>query len=309
MEHNSGCRNCDYAEMTTLLSAFVSLYKGKRNYTDILVALKSITFCFYLELGHFSLLKSLKTIYWEDILRYISLTVKRKSIWKWVCNKVAINIILYQHSFTLRSQTFKHLVVSLHLVFSMFNTVNKFYYDTGIKFVLPKSRSGTERIRLSTVCTAALHLTCIHATHTNTHTVNREHSPSTAAQTNTLKIQTTHIQTLSLLNELALLRKDSATTLYHTLIPWGERDRKRRTEEKKHSGIWKRKRKREGERRNQKAPGEREESRKRKVCTSLLISLRMMIEGIGHGGWGWLVLLVEEGWFMLSLLANKRVSK
>lgn len=111
-----------------------------------------------------------------------------------------------------------------YLVFSMFDTVNKCYYDTGIKFALPKSHSGTERIRLSTVPTAALHPTCIHATHTHTktHTVNREHRPGTAAQTNTLKIQTTHIQTLSVLNELALLRKDSATTMYHTLIPWGE---------------------------------------------------------------------------------------
>lgn len=56
------------------------------------------------------------------------------------------------------------------------------------------------------------------------------------------------------------------------------------TEEKEHSGIWKRKRRSEGERRNQKAPGEREESRKRKVCTPLLISLRKMMGGYDGGG-------------------------
>lgn len=68
--------------------------------------------------------------------------------------------------------------------------------------------------------TPNMHTCHTHArTHTKTHTVNREHRPGTAAQTNTLKIQTTHIQTLSVLNELALLRKDSTTTLYRTLIP------------------------------------------------------------------------------------------
>lgn len=54
-----------------------------------------------------------------------------------------------------------------------------------------------------------------HRPHTPKHTVSREHSPGTAAQTNTLKIQTTHIQTLSLLNELALLKEDSQLYTTH----------------------------------------------------------------------------------------------
>ncbi len=54
----------------------------------------------------------------------------------------------------------------------MFNTVNRCYCYTRIKFVFPKCHSGTERIRLSTVPTAALHLTCMHATHTHTHSYN-----------------------------------------------------------------------------------------------------------------------------------------
>lgn len=170
--------------------------------------------------------------------------------------------LLYHRILTLCSKIFKHLVVSPRLVLGMFNTVNRCYCCTGIKFLFPKRHSGTERIRLSTVPTSALH----HAhAHTGTHTVNWEHSPGTAAQTNTLKIQTTHIQTLSLLNELALLRKDSATTLYHTLIPWGELAIGRDEQKKRSTVGYERERKRGGERRNQKAPGEREESRKRKV--------------------------------------------
>lgn len=110
--------------------------------------------------------------------------------------------------------------------------------------------------------TPAVH-TC--HTHTSSHTVNWEHSPSIQAQTNTLKIQTTHIQTLSLLNELALLRKDSATTLYHTLIPCGELAIGRDEQKKRSTLGYERGREKGGERRNQKAPGEREESRKRKV--------------------------------------------
>lgn len=45
--------------------------------------------------------------------------------------------------------TFKHRVFFFcfffphYLVFGMFDTVNKCYYDTGIKFALPKSHSGT----------------------------------------------------------------------------------------------------------------------------------------------------------------------
>lgn len=77
--------------------------------------------------------------------------------------------LLYCHILTLCSKIFKHLVVSPRLVFSMFNTVNRCYCYTGIKFVLPKCHCGTERIRLSTVPTSALHPTCIHATHTHTH--------------------------------------------------------------------------------------------------------------------------------------------
>lgn len=41
-----------------------------------------------------------------------------------------------------------------------------------------------------------------------------------------------------------------------------------------------------------------------KCCTSLLISLRKMIEGIGRGG-GWggvgVAVLVEEGWYAVAL--------
>lgn len=215
--------------------------------------------------------------------------------------------LLYRHILTLCSMIFKHLVVSPRLVFNMFNTVNRCYCYTGIKFVLPKCHSGTERIRLSTVPASALHPTCIHATHTHTHTVNREHSPGTAAQTNTLKIQTTHIQTLSLLNELALLRKDSATTLYHTLIPWGELAIGRDEQKKRSTLGYERGREKEEVRGEIKKRLERGRRAGRgKCCTSLLISLRKMIEGIGRGGersWsggclggGGVAVLVEEGW-------------
>lgn len=107
--------------------------------------------------------------------------------------------------------------------------------------------------------TPAVH-TC--HTHTSTHTVNWEHSPGIQAQTNTLKIQTTHIQTLSLLNELALLRKDCHNSVPHTDTLRRTCDRKRRTEEKKHSGIWKRERKRRWEEKSKSAwreGGEQEE--------------------------------------------------
>lgn len=103
----------------------------------------------------------------------------------------------------------------------MFNTVNRCYHYTGIKFVLPNAtveqKESDSALFLPLLYTR--HAYMPHADTKNTRAVSREHSPDTAAQTNTLKIQTTHIQTLSLLNELALLRKDSATTLYHTLIP------------------------------------------------------------------------------------------
>lgn len=220
--------------------------------------------------------------------------------------------LLYHHVLTLCSKIFKHLVVSPRLVLSMFNTVNRCYCYTGIKFLFPQRHSGTERIRLSTVPTSALH----HAhARTGTHTVNWEHSPGTAAQTNTLKIQTTHIQTLSLLNELALLRKDSATTLYHTLIPWGELAIGRDEQKKRSTVGYERERKRGGERRNQKAPGEREESRKRKV---LHLAPHISKEddrgdrkrgerSRSRGCLGW------RCWWrrgsVLSLSANKRVSK
>lgn len=157
------------------------------------------------------------------------------------------------------------------------------------KVCASQRHSGTERIRLSTVPTPALHPTCIHATrrHTNTRAVSREHSPDTAAQTNTLKIQTTHIQTLSLLNELALLRKDSATTLYHTLIPWGELAIGRDEQKKRGTLGYERGREKEEVRGEIKKRLERGRRAGRgKCCTSLLISLRKMIEGIGWGGRG-----------------------
>lgn len=76
--------------------------------------------------------------------------------------------VLYHQFLTLCSEDFKHLVVSPRPLLSTFNTVNRCYCYTGIKFLLLKRHSGTERIRLSTVPTAALHPT-MHAYHTYTH--------------------------------------------------------------------------------------------------------------------------------------------
>lgn len=117
----------------------------------------------------------------------------------------------------------------------------------------------------------------VHTCHTHAHTENWEHSPAIAAQTNTLKIQTRHIQTLSVLNELALLRKDFATTLYHTLIPWGELAIGRDEQRKRSSLGYERGREKEEVRGEIKKRLERGRRAGRgKCCTSLLISLRKM---------------------------------
>lgn len=97
---------------------------------------------------------------------YHSLKIPKKKVGL----KVSLNqqYLQYYCVCALCSTILKHLVVSPRLVFGMFNTVNRCYCYTGIKFVLPKSHSGTERIRLSTVPTCALHPARTHATHRHT---------------------------------------------------------------------------------------------------------------------------------------------
>lgn len=96
--------------------------------------------------------------------------------------------LLCHHILTLCGKIFKHLVVSPRLVFSMFNTVDRCYCYTGIKFVLPKCHSGTERIRLSTVPSSPLHPARTHATLKHTHSelrTQRRHSGTNKHTKNT----------------------------------------------------------------------------------------------------------------------------
>lgn len=97
----------------------------------------------------------------------LTFTASSAYIWKvslW--QSLNQHYLLYHQFFTLCSEDFKHLVVSPRPLLSMFNTVNRCYCYTGIKFLLLKRHSGTERIRLSTVPTSALHPSmCAYHTH------------------------------------------------------------------------------------------------------------------------------------------------